>query len=272
MKTHGTERPELGRTHVVGQLRALGVREGGVLLVHTSFRAVRPVEGGPLGLIAALREALGPGGTLVLPSTSGDDDTPFEPRTSPAAADLGILPELFWRQPGVLRSAHGFGLAAAGPRAEEIVSAPLTVPPSSPGSPIDVVHELDGQVLLLGVGHDANTLLHLAEVIARVPYRVPRYYTELRDGRPIRVDYGENDHCCQGFARMDPVLRAAGLQADGPVGHAPSRLMPAKHLVRLAVEQLEREPLFFLHPAGAGCEECDAAHHSQLQKETGWRP
>jgi hypothetical protein len=33
--------------------------------------------------------------------------------------------------------------------------------------------------------------------------------------------------------------------------------------VRLAVERLEREPLFFLHPAGAGCEECDAAHNSQ---------
>lgn len=262
MKTSERERPELSRAQVAGQLRALGVREGGVLMVHTSFRAVRPVEGGPLGLIAALRDALGPDGTLVLPSTSGDDDNPFDPRTAPSAADLGILPGLFWRQPGVLRSAHGFGLAAAGPRAEEIVSAPLTVPPSSPGSPIHVVHELNGQVLLLGVGHDANTLLHMAEVIADVPYRVPRYYTELRNGRPARVDYGENDHCCQGFALMDPVLRAAGLQADGPVGYAHARLMPAKDLVRLAVERLKKEPLLFLHPAGAGCEECDAAHAS----------
>jgi len=41
------------------QLRALGVAEGGVLLVHTSFRAVRPVEDGPRGLIEALLQALG---------------------------------------------------------------------------------------------------------------------------------------------------------------------------------------------------------------------
>ena len=43
---------------LVAQLRALGVREDGVLLVHTSFKAVGPLEGGPLGLINALRTAL----------------------------------------------------------------------------------------------------------------------------------------------------------------------------------------------------------------------
>src|SRR5688572_10855896 len=42
------------------------------LLVHTSFRAVRPIEGGPLGLIEALRAALGSDGTLVLPSWTGN--------------------------------------------------------------------------------------------------------------------------------------------------------------------------------------------------------
>lgn len=53
---------------LVEQLRALSVRPGGVLLVHTSYRAVRPVEGGPAGLIDALCAALTPGGTLVMPS------------------------------------------------------------------------------------------------------------------------------------------------------------------------------------------------------------
>jgi aminoglycoside N3'-acetyltransferase len=256
------ERPELSRARVAGQLRTLGVREGGVLLVHTSFRAVRPVEGGPLGLIAALRDALGPDGTLVLPSSTGDDDEPFDPRTTPVAANLGILPELFRRQPGVLRSSHFDGFAATGPQAAGIVSAPLTLPPSSPGSPISVIHELDGQVLLLGVGHGCNTILHLAEILGGAPYRVPRHYTAIEDGRPVRIDYGENDHCCERFALMDAWLRAAGLQADGPVGHAHARLARAQNLVRIAVERLARDPLLFLHPAGAGCEECDAARAS----------
>ena len=48
---------ELSFTQLVEQLKALGVRRAGVLLVPTSFKAVRPVEGGPLGLIGALRAA-----------------------------------------------------------------------------------------------------------------------------------------------------------------------------------------------------------------------
>lgn len=262
MSTSERERPELSRAHVAEQLRTLGVRQGGVLLVHTSFRAVRPVEGGPLGLIAALRDALGPDGTLVLPSGTGDDDEPFDPRTTTVRADLGILPELFWRQPGVLRGNHFDGFAAIGPRAVEIVSAPLKLPPSAPGSPISLIHDLDGQVLLLGVGHDSSTMLHLAELLGGAPYRVPHHYTVIENGRKVRIDYGENDHCCQGFAQMDAWLRAAGLQAEGPVGYAQARLARAQDLVRIAVEQLARDPLVFLHPAGAGCEECDAARAS----------
>lgn len=85
------------------QLCSLGVRTGGVLLVHVSYRAVRPVEGGPKGLIEALREVLGPDGTLVMPSWGGDDDRPFESATTPAARDLGVVADSFWRLLGVVR-------------------------------------------------------------------------------------------------------------------------------------------------------------------------
>src|SRR5262245_27058174 len=90
-------RAEHSKASVVAQLEAIGVERGGVLLVHTAFRPLRPIEGGPLGLIAALREALGPSGTLVMPSWGGDDNTPFDPKTTPAAGDLGILAAMFWR-------------------------------------------------------------------------------------------------------------------------------------------------------------------------------
>nr|WBR60962.1 hypothetical protein CPHELBEB_04990 [Salmonella sp.] len=121
---------------------------GGVLLAHSSFRSVRPLEDGPLGLIEALRAALGPGGTLVMPSWSGLDDEPFDPATSPVTPDLGVVSDTFWRLPNVKRSAHPFAFAAAGPQAEQIISDPLPLPPHSPASPVARVHELDGQVLL----------------------------------------------------------------------------------------------------------------------------
>ena len=60
----------IARAEVVHQPRDLGVEPGGVLLVHTAFSRVRPVEDGPHELIAALREALGPHGTLAMPGMS----------------------------------------------------------------------------------------------------------------------------------------------------------------------------------------------------------
>lgn len=251
------------------QLRSLGVERGGILLVHTSFRAVRPVEGGPRGLLAALRAALGPGGTLVLPAWTEDDDAPLDPAATPAARDLGVVADTFWRLPGVLRSDHPFALAAAGPRAAEIVLGPLPLPPHAAASPVGRVWELDGQVLLLGVGHEADTTLHLAELVAGVPYRVPRHCTVLRDGRPVRVEYGENDHCCARFALADGWLRERGRQAEGPVGHAHARLARSRDVVAVAVERLARDPLRFLHPAGTGCAECDEARASTAGRHPG---
>ena len=116
---HSDVRP-VSRTELVRQLLALGVRPGGVLLVHTSFSRVKPVEDGPIGLIAALREALGPAGTLVMPSMTGDD-RPFDPRTTPCAG-MGVVADTFWRLPDVLRSDSPHAFAALGPQAGESTS------------------------------------------------------------------------------------------------------------------------------------------------------
>jgi len=247
---------------VTAQLRELGVRTGGVLLVHTSFRAVRPVEGGPPGLIDALRAALGPYGTLVMPSWPSSADEPFNPSTTPAAKDLGVVADTFWRMPGVLRTEHLFAFAAAGPRAAEIVADPLPIPPHIPESPVGRVHALDGQVLLLGVGHENDTTLHLAELLAGVPYRAPKSFHVLRGGCVERIEYGENDHCCARFALADDWLRSGRLQAEGRVGNAHARLVRARDVVDVAVKRLKREPLLFLHGEDAGCAECDAARRS----------
>ena len=253
-------RKQLSGTEVESQLRELGVERGGVLLVHTSFGAIRPVEGGPLGLIEALRGAVGPEGTVVMPSWSEeDDDKPFDRLTTPSSPNLGVVADQFWRLSGVARSDHCQAFAAAGPQAARITSDPLPLPPHIPESPVGRVHELGGQVLLLGVGHDADTTLHLAELIAGVPYRVPRHCTVLREGRPVRVDYGENDHCCERFGLADEWLRERGLQSEGPVGHAHSRLARARDIVAVAIEYLARDPLVFLHPPAAGCADCDEA-------------
>jgi aminoglycoside N3'-acetyltransferase len=241
------------------QLRALGVRRSGVLLVHTSFRNVRPVEGGPEGLIAALAEALGPAGTLAMPSATGDDDVAFDPATTDNRDDLGVVADLFWRMPGVIRSPHFDAVAARGPKAEWITGGPFVLPPAGQGSAIDRICELNGQILLLGVTQHANTMLHLAELLGGAPYRSDFHYI---DAQGHEVHYGENDSCCEKFELVDDWLRAEGLLREGRVGHAEARLMEAKDLVRIAAAKVRENPLIFLHGPEEGCEECDEARES----------
>jgi aminoglycoside 3-N-acetyltransferase len=246
---------------VVSQLLALGVRPGGLLLVHTSFRAVGPVEGGPLGLMAALRAALGTDGTLVMPTMTGDQ-TVFDPRSTPSQG-MGITAELFWRQRGVLRSTHPAGsFAAEGPLAERICAPQPLTPPHGPDSPPGRVHELDGQVLLLGVSQAESTLLHVAESLAGVPYSVEHPCLVDVHGVTTQIRIAETDHCCRGFCRLDGWLDARGLQREGLVGHAKAKLARARDLVAVALGRLAEDPLVFLCPPFAGCGECDQARAS----------
>lgn len=243
------------------QLLALGVRPGGVLVVHTSFKQVGRVDGGPLGLIAALRAALGPDGTLVMP-TMTDGASRFDPASTPTY-EMGITAETFFRQPGVLRSTHpGASFAAEGPLAARICQPQPLSPPHGPDSPIGRVVDHAGQVLLLGVDHDANTSLHVAEALAQVPYAVEHPCVVECDGRVETVLIAETDHCCQGFNQMNALLRACGLQHEARVGAAHARLCDARVVVELARAELARDPLYFLCPPGAACEECARARAS----------
>jgi aminoglycoside N3'-acetyltransferase len=195
-----------------------------------------------------------------MPSLSDDDDRPFDPRRTPCAG-MGVVADTFWRMPGVLRSDSPHAFAASGPRAAAITRPHPVDVPHGPDSPVGRVHELDGQVLLLGVGHDANTTVHLAENLARVRYRLPHHATVLEDGRPVRHDYAEVDHCCENFGRLDEWLEREGRQRRGRVGGAEARLARARDVVRLALAHLREDETVFLHPQGA-CAECDQARAS----------
>lgn len=243
---------------LIDQLRGLGVSAAPVVVVHTSFKAVGPVEGGPAGLISALRAALGPEGTLVMPSMSDDDDHPFDV-ASTTCRGMGVVADTFWRLPGVLRSNHNASFAAAGPLAHAITAPHPLSPPHGIDSPVGRASALGGFVLLLGVGHSEDTTVHLAEAMANVPYRARKHCTVMQDGAPTRVEYEETDHCCENFRKLDLWLRERGLQREGLVGNATARWARASDIVRVAVNALRADRCAFLHPRGTGCAECDEA-------------
>lgn len=67
---------------------------------------------------------------------------------------------------------------------------------------------MNRKVLLLGLGHDTSTTVHLAEALAGVPYRTSKFCTVLRDGVQTRVEYDEIDHCCQNFGLGSGLISA----------------------------------------------------------------
>jgi len=248
-----------GKAVLVRQLAALGVARGGMLLVHSAFSKVAPVVGGPEGLIEALLAALGPGGTMVMPSMADDDDVPFDRGETPCRA-LGVVANRFWRMPGVLRSDSPHAFAATGPHAARITLPHPVDVPHGLNSPPGRVYELDGQVLLLGVGHDANTTIHVAENIAGVRYRQRKHATVLEHGKPARYEYGETDHCCERFGLLDEWLGQR--QRRGIVGRAEARLARSRDIVAAALGHLRADETVFLHPAGGPCRECNEARAS----------
>ncbi|WP_240802498.1 AAC(3) family N-acetyltransferase [Streptomyces sp. A0642] len=254
------------RRRLAAQLTSLGVERGGVLLVHASLRAVGAVDGGADTVAAALRDALGPGGTLVVPAfTPENSDTSahyqarvrglgdrereavrtampaFDPATTPAPS-MGRLSETVRRTPGAVRSAHPqTSFAASGPLAGHVVEGHHPDCHLGEDSPLARLHGLSAQILLLGTGFGSCTAFHLAE------YRVPSpprrtYRCVVRDGGGRRWwEYEDVALDDSDFTALGADFERSGhgtAVRTGPVGSAPSRLFEFAAAVEFASQWL----------------------------------
>ncbi len=240
----------------VRDLLALGVRPGGVLLVHSSLKSLGPLAGGPEAVIAALRDALGPGGTLVLPALSYATVTResplFDQRLTPSC--VGIIPETFRLMPGVRRSLHPtHSVCAAGPLTADLLDAHATdSTPCGPSSPFRKLPEVEGQILMLGCGLKPNTSMHGIEELAALPYLFgqPIEYTLVReDGTRLQKRYTPHGFAGwkQRYDRVEALLGPAGLRS-GLVLEAQAHLLDAASLREAALAALRRDPLAFVEP------------------------
>ena len=157
------------RADVVAELKALGIRDGAAIMVHASLRRVGPIDGGADTLLDSLLEAIGSGGTLVMPLGASPDE-PFDALKSPAEKDMGVLPEIFRQRAETEVNDHAacrFG--AIGPAAPRLLdNLPLHDYHGS-GSLVSRFTEMGGEVLRLGADVDTVTLTHWAEYIADIP-------------------------------------------------------------------------------------------------------
>lgn len=247
------------RSDLIRDVRAAGVEAGDVLVVHSSLRRVGWIDGGPREMVRALEEVLTEEGTLVMPTFSfnmtGWDMPPFDPwRTS---SRVGLLTEVFWRSPGVPRSCHPtHSVAAWGALARRLTGGPIDYEPLGVGSPLDRAREAGAKILLLGVGQDRNSTVHLAESIAAMPYlRVPFtfdadcdeafFYGEKR-GRADLLEIREMPGSSECFEVLDPMLAKLGVTRRIRIGGAESTIMSSQELCDTVAGLLDEDPLLLL--------------------------
>lgn len=250
------QKREITRESLVRDLRALGLRAGDTVYVHSSMKKIGWMAEGPETLLHALLEVLGEEGTLAVPnhtlSFPGWGREPYDRAETPTL--LGLFPETVRRDPRALRSGHGsHATAAIGAKAAYLTENHDPCHALGYDSPLHRLYRMGGRILLLGVTHTSNTSIHLAESLSGVGYTVLPYDASWgaevacrEEGEVHLYRQVEFPGCSGGFQVLDAELTAKGIQKIGQVGFAESRLVETQGLIDTAVARMHEDPGYLL--------------------------
>ena len=239
----------LTQDRLVAGFSALGLPAGSVVLVHSALSRLGWVQGGADALIDALLVAVGEDGTVLVPTLTGEEThSPHHPPVFDVVNTpcwTGRVPETFRRRAEAIRSVHPtHSVAAIGAAAEELTREHIhSLTPCDELSPYGKLARMEqGYVLLLGVDHRANTMLHHVEELAGVDYHMQAEMTcatlivngETRQ----RLYFLHRWDTPRNFNIVDPLLTERGIQKVMQIGAATARLIRARPLVRAVLQCL----------------------------------
>jgi aminoglycoside 3-N-acetyltransferase len=256
---NNTKNPNTIRT-LKRDFKALGIKRGSVIIMHSSLSKIGWTTGGPVAVIKALMQILTSEGTLVMPTFSGDNTDPsewenppvpkswwniireespaFHPEITPTRG-MGIIVDTFRRWPNVIRSNHPVSsFAAWGKHASFITKNHDLSVDLGENSPISRIYELNGQILLVGVTHANNSSLHLAEYRSKFPgkqYRMTGCAMIIESKREW-VEWEELDLNSDDFEQLGNDFESSINYIPGRVGLAEARLVSHQAIINYAID------------------------------------
>lgn len=145
------------------------------IMVHSSMKSIGEVDGGADTVVDAFMEFFKEG-LFMTPTHTWDqmsaEYSVFDRETEPAC--VGIIPNVFRKREGVIRSLHPtHSIAAYGKGAEEFLKGEENATsPCPPGGCWDRLRDIDAKILLLGVTHTRNTYIHSVDEVMGIPDRL----------------------------------------------------------------------------------------------------
>jgi len=233
-------------------LRAVGIKPGDVVMVHSAFDRFAGFSGKPSDVLRVLQDAVGPGGTLLMPTIPFTGiaveyvsrGLVFDVRRTPS--QVGLLTELFRRSPGVARSVHPtHSVAARGARAADMLANHhLARTPCGEGTPFARLAEHDGRILSLGAGIESMTFYHYLEEILEPnmpmsPFTKEEYILKALDdaGATLHTKTRLFDPALsrrRNLTVLEPALRRQGAWTQTRLGELEILLLRARDMMTAA--------------------------------------
>ena len=258
------ERKIVIKQDILAALSQVGLEKGQTVMVHTSLKSLGFVCGGAQVVIEALLETVGSEGTVMMPTQSWKnldpaagvhwqepeswwplirDNWPAYQKDITPTNTMGAVAEMFRRWPGSLRSDHpARSVAAWGKHARYLTGNHDLSNIFGDGSPIGRLYELDGLVLLIGVGYDKNTSLHLADWRAEYPgkHEITEHSAILEKGQRVWKAYSTLYVDGEDFEKIGTAFEKAYPVKTANLGNGTIKLMKQRELVDFAVNWIEK--------------------------------
>lgn len=273
----------IGIRDITRGLQSLGLTRDSAVIVHASLSSLGQVPGGAPTLLAAL---LATCGTIVMPAftyqcmvwplvgppdngvTYGRPEHEQDNRNAfffhpglPVHRNIGVVAESLRQQPVALRSSHPvLSFVAAGKQAQEALAGQTL---DNPFAPIEWLQHHDGDVLLIGVGHNRNASIHFAEKLAGRKQFVR--WAIMHDGDSVDVRAVRLPNfpgCSDGFDAIGPEVAQATRQIT--IGSAAVQRIPLGILIPTAAGWISDESDALLC-ARSDCERCKDVRRSGRQ-------